>query len=135
MKAYVIMEGIIEKIGRWVFKQNTHDILMDEIRELREEVEELRRQLAEFQDEVRENLYYYADVVPFTNEALKPWTGPLITKEDVDRAARFLEDPKGYIKEAIRSRPELIEIVVGLTVYLTVIGLIGFIALLLLSIP
>jgi len=107
---------------------------MDEIRELREEIEELRRQLAEFQDEVRENLYYYADVVPFTNEALKPWTGPLITKEDIDRAARFLEDPKGYIKEVIRSRPELIEIIVGLTVYLAVLGLIGFVVFLL-SIP
>jgi len=71
---------------------------MDEIRELREEIESLRQQLADFQDEVRENLYYYEDVVPFTNEALKPWTGPLITKEDVDRAFRFIEDPNEYLK-------------------------------------
>jgi len=99
--------------------------------ELEEEIKSLRQQLADFQDEVRENLYYYADVVPFTNEALEPQVGPFITKEDIDRAARFLEDPKGYIKEAIRERPGLIELIVGLTVYLAVLGLFGFIALLL----
>jgi len=101
------------------------------VEELREEMEELRCELADFRDEVRENLYYYADVVPFTNEALEPQVGPFITKEDIDRAARFLEDPKGYIKEAIRSRPELVELVVGLTVYLGVLGLIGFLGFLL----